>query len=136
MEKTLKKIVFGLLVFLAVIHFLSISNSLYWVFPWVDIPLHFLGGVWAASFFAWLNLRFSLGIFEGKSFLLNFILAISFVSLIGVLWEFFEFSYDFFSNSMDISKIAQQGVADTMGDFFFDLLGGTAFVLIFKKFFK
>jgi hypothetical protein len=136
MEKALKKTVAGLLVFLAAVHVLSISNSLYWLFPWVDIPLHFLGGLWAAVFFAWLSLKFNLRFFEGRKFLWNFVLALSFVALIGVLWEFFEFSYDFFSNSMDVSKIAQPGLADTMGDLFFDLLGGAAFVLIFRKFFK
>jgi hypothetical protein len=136
MEKTLKKAAIGISAFLAAVYVFSISNSLYWFFPWMDIPLHFLGGLWAAVFFAWLNLKFNLRFFEGRNFLWNFVLTLSFAALIGVLWEFFEFSRDFFSSSMDISKMAQISVSDTMGDLFFDLLGGAFFVLAFKRFFS
>lgn len=136
MEKALKRAAIGIFVFLAAVHILSVLNSLYWLFPWVDIPLHFLGGFWSAVVLAWLNLKFNLRFFEGRKFLWNFVLILSFVALIGVLWEFFEFSWDFLSNSMDVSKIAQPGLADTMGDLFFDLLGGTFFVLSFKRFFS
>lgn len=59
--------------------------------------------------------------------LINLVLILSFVALIGVLWELWEFSYDFFISSYP--QPLQQGMADTMGDLFFDLVGGlTAFV--------
>ena len=136
MEKEVKKIVIFVFAAIFIAHFWATAASWYWNFPWFDIPMHFFGGFWVVAVFAYLNLRFSLKIFEGKNLLTSLILAVSFAALIGVFWEFFEFLLDFFKNSMDISKMAQMGIADTMGDLFFDLVGGTAFILLFQKFFK
>jgi hypothetical protein len=133
MEKTLKNSAIALFIVIFIAHFGAVLNSWYWTFPWYDMPMHFLGGFWVAVVFAYLNLKFGFGIFKEKKFLLNLILIISFVALIGVFWEFFEFFSDFFQNSMDISKMAQLGTADTMGDLFFDLLGGTVFAIIAQK---
>jgi len=56
---------------------------------------------------------------------MEIIIVLGFTSLIGVGWEFFEFSFDFLAslNSWHIIK-SQPSTADTMGDLFFDLLGG------------
>ncbi|GEM_PF-5153982 len=65
--------------------------------------------------------------------LLNFIFAISFVALIGVLWEFYEFLTDVLLPIMPILHpvIAQPSLADTMADFFFDLLGSVTVCLTY-----
>ncbi len=52
------------------------------------------------------------------------ILVVSFAVFIGVLGEFFEFLSDIFIAGKGIFEISQQGTGDTMGDLFFDLLGG------------
>ena len=59
------------------------------------------------------------------------ILTLSFVALVGVLWEFFEFTYDaIVRNGNYAETIRMFGYSvkdlykDTLGDLFFDLLGG------------
>ena len=69
-----------------------------------------------------------------KNLLSYFIIILSFVALIGIFWEFYEFLSDFFLSSKNYTQIFQQGAADTMGDLFFDLLGGTVLSLAFKLF--
>lgn len=137
MEKAIKgmnslgKYIIALFIVLFVVHASAMVNFWYWAFPWLDIPMHFLGGFWAAMIFVFLDSKFKLGILK-KKFFLNLLLIVSFVALIGVLWEFFEFSYDYFSNSMEISEIAQQGLTDTIGDLFFDLFGGIVFSFLVR----
>ncbi len=95
--------------------------------------MHFIGGFWVAMTLVYLDSRFNLSLFKEKSFFLNLLIIVSFVALIGVFWEFFEFIYDFFSK--EGFKVAQLGLTDTMGDLFFGLVGGTIFVFL-NKFFR
>ena len=130
----------SVLLFLVVIllfHFIATFNYWYWTYLWLDIPMHFLGGFWTAMAFVYLILNYQFPISEEslrKNLLSYFIIILSFVALIGIFWEFYEFLSDFFLSSKNYTQIFQQGAADTMGDLFFDLLGGTVLSLAFKLF--
>ena len=130
----------SVLIFLVVIllfHFIATFNYWYWAYLWLDMPMHFLGGFWVAMAFVYLISKYQFPVsneFLKQNFLSFIIITLSFVALIGVLWEFYEFLSDVFLSSKEYAQIFQQGAADTMGDLFFDLLGGTFFSLAFKLF--
>jgi uncharacterized membrane protein YjdF len=110
-------------------HALATVGNWYWAAPWFDMPMHFVGGLWAAILFFYLNEKF----FKISNKLTIFITSISFVSLIGILWEFFEYVYSLIFSSSQISLflIPMNLYRDTLGDLFFDLLGAIIFYLIF-----
>ncbi|MBI4992093.1 MAG: hypothetical protein HZB99_02640 [Candidatus Harrisonbacteria bacterium] len=84
---------------------------------WLDMVMHFLGGLLTASLF----LNFSAEYFNllpnGNRYA-NFLFIVSFVMLIGVLWEFYEYSTNYFLQTLELS------LTDTLSDLFFDLVGG------------
>lgn len=118
------------------------------------MPMHFLGGFWVALTYFWLcqktritrrseimdadqhadqrEIRDLSDKIRVSSAIMTIIDCLSFVALVGVLWEFFEFGYDVFISSKGYSGALQQGVGDTMSDLFFDLLGGLVFLVIYK----
>jgi len=90
--------------------------------------MHFLGGFWSALIFAYLNLKFNQA--DCKKLWFLGILTISFVSLVGVLWEFSEYLWGigaYFGNNQYFTGLAQNGLRDTLGDLLFDLMGGLTF---------
>ncbi|HVZ75861.1 MAG TPA: hypothetical protein VG934_01155 [Candidatus Paceibacterota bacterium] len=68
------------------LYWFVIANSLFWRYPWYDIPLHLLAGMaigsWAGGVAA--KYKFTLG----EMFLLAFFLALG----VGTFWELFEYS--------------------------------------------
>ena len=127
------------LITVLLLHFAATFNYWYWTYLWLDIPMHFLGGFWTAMAFIYLisNYQFPIsGEFLKRNLLSYFVIILSFVALIGIFQEFYEFLNDILFSSKGYSQIFQQGAADTMGDLFFDLLGGTFFAVIFKLFFR
>lgn len=131
---TLKFILTFLFIFIT-FHLLALYNFWYWEFRWLDMPMHFFGGFLIAMLFIWLNLRFKILndflISRLPNYLITVLITLSFVSLIGVLWEFQEFLYDIFISSKNSNIILQLSAADTIKDLFFDLLGGMVFLLIY-----
>jgi hypothetical protein len=146
--------ILGLLIFILFFHILATVNYWYQTYTWLDMPMHFLGGFWVALTYFWLcqKTRITRGseIMDAdqhadqrefrdlsdkisvSSAIMTIIDCLSFVALIGVLWEFFEFGYDVFISSKGYFMTAQQGVGDTMSDLFFDLLGGLLCLVIYK----
>lgn len=129
------------------LHILATFNYWYWTYLWLDIPMHFLGGFWTAMVFIYLISAYQFPVSgesfspkadqplaEKQNFLPFFIVILSFVALIGIFWEFYEFLNDVFLSSRNYTQIFQQGAADTIADLFFDLLGGTVFIAIFRLF--
>lgn len=118
------------------------------------MPMHFLGGFWVALTYFWLRQKTRitrgsevmdadqyadqreihdlLDKIRVSSAIMTIIDYLSFVALVGVLWEFFEFGYDVFISSKGYFMVAQEGVGDTMSDLFFDLLGGLLCLVIYK----
>ena len=114
---------FHILKFPALVLFVNIvfeAKGIYYALPWVDMPMHFLGGVSIGfagiAFLAFLRTR---GFVSEMPFLLHAFLIMSFVGLAAVSWELWEFAADFMFN-----KHLQIDLFDTMGDMFFGFLGG------------
>lgn len=94
-----------------------------------DQLLHFSGGVWVVLVFLYF-FKLRPQIFDAqKNVWLTGIFAWSFVALVGVLWEFFEYAVDFFSGGAWINTAAWG--MDTFQDLFLDLSGGLVVVLVF-----
>ena len=135
---SLKIIVYFLIAFLF-LHIFATIYHLYWLFPWFDIPMHFLGGFLLAIifFYFWRFAHISIG--TGVSSVPNvfvaLVLTLGFVALIGVFWEFYEFLRDFYLLTGGKISVFQNSFADTVKDLFFDLVGGTtAFAIFYKRF--
>lgn len=103
-----------------VFHFVIFSQGVYESYPWVDIPMHFMGGFSAAisllGFGSYLMERKLMGKLDKVAL---FFFAISMVALIAVLWEFMEFGLDFI-----VDFKTQLSLKDTIGDLFMGLIGG------------
>lgn len=129
------KHIISLLVFILFVHFFATIYSWYWTYFWLDMPMHFLGGFWVAMIYFWLCNQFQEVREEVEPRRIKTVIAIisclSFVALIGVFWEFFEFLYDILISSRGYSGFLQLGAADMIGDLFFDFLGGSAFLIIY-----
>jgi len=109
--------------------FLGNFFSAYNVFPWIDIPMHFLGG-FSVAYMSVLFLRFwkEEKLLDIKSKFILILIVVCAVSFIAVLWEFWEYSMDlFFKTSF------QLGLEDTLIDLFMGLLGGLFGAVIFRK---
>jgi hypothetical protein len=107
----------------ALLHVVALNSYLYWLYPWFDIPMHFLGGAVAAfGFLSWVGER--LVPVRSRAFLAT----LCFVALVGIAWEVFEWHF----------KLVEtlEYIPDTVGDLFYDLLGGTiayGLVVSFKR---
>lgn len=107
------------------------TTNLFEVYPWLDNPLHFFGGVLIAitanEFFLYCRRNGYIG--KTHSFL-HIILLVTFVMTVAVFWEFHEFLRDFYFHTE-----LQSSEADTMKDLLLGMLGGllSASLLINKK---
>jgi len=134
-RKKFSRFIAGLIVFIFLLHSYALYSFLYWRVWWFDNVMHFLGGAWLALITAYfvffskraVNIRLPM-----PAFLLA---AVSFAALVGVGWELFEFCVDFLTGKGGVG-FNQLGLQDTMGDLFFDLLGGLAAGLVFIRYFK
>lgn len=138
MLKTLIKLL-GPAILVYGINFLAIVAGVYGVWPWFDIPMHFLGGV-AIAWLAYAAWGMGLGFYEQRvmdsiPLLIKAIAIIGFVSFIGIAWEWHEFLLDAIHASERISFIPMQpGLGDTMKDLLMDILGGVVFMSATKFF--
>ncbi|CAN5236436.1 hypothetical protein BH11PSE11_BH11PSE11_16880 [soil metagenome] len=95
----------------------------YILYPWLDIPTHFCGGM-AITYF------FLAAIFHAQRLVGNIPrlvqspLALGMTAITAVIWEFLEFLSD-----VVLGTKMNLGVADTLSDLFFGLLGGVVVVL-------
>lgn len=97
---------------LLVVHVLCLKLYLYWLFSWIDIPVHILGGsVVALGVFTAYDLRLPL-----PQRWLAFVPVFLFVLVVALAWEVFEIETGI--------KIDTNYVADTLTDIFMGLLGG------------
>lgn len=100
--------------------------------------MHLLGGLWAGFLFFYLIEKFKLIENLDKDNLKNKIFitisAIGFVSLVGILWEFYEFAVDV----LVLKKYPYYNVFgyilfDTLKDLFNDLIGVLWSIIIYLK---
>ncbi len=111
------RFIVGFIILFLGFHLVATINNLYWLIWWLDIPMHLLAGFWLGLVFVYLNQKF----FKIQNKWAVIIFIVSFAVFVGFLYEFFEF----------IFNISQMGTADTMGDLFFDFLGGLATAIFY-----
>ena len=116
---------FVIVALLLVFNVIGIASHWYTPTSHFDTLMHFLGGAWSAMFF--LQVLHQVKLRPFARFLDQPFLAIlsivSFAALVGILWEFFEFSVDTFIVLPYGSERIQLGLVDTLSDIFFDLVG-------------
>ena len=115
------------------VHLTVKGMGLYDMFPNVDIPFHYLGGLsiayTCAQLLAYLESEKVTPVLHRALFLL---LLLSITATVAVFWEFAEFLSDQF-----LATNLQPSIANTMQDQFLGILGGGTWALIyFKRDFK
>lgn len=95
---------------LAALQHVALDQYLFWIYPWFDVPMHYLGGVAVAAFLVALSRAFRPVLF----------LAVFTVLMIG--WEVFEYVFGIPRES--------NYVFDTMLDFLMDALGAITVYVI------
>ena len=122
----------GFLILIFIVHGWALASSAYFYIWWLDSILHFSGGFWLAALAIFILIsREKIYSFEHPLFL--FLIIISLVALMGVLWEFFEYGLDLILERVGTEAALQPGAKDTIFDLFFDLTGGILAQLIFRK---
>ena len=127
-EIMIKKLVsfFALPALLFCLHLVMVFLGLYKAHPWIDIPMHVLGGVFIAYSFSLAVTYFQAGnILSELNVISRIVFLFALTSLATVIWEFGEFSLD-----SVFGTLAQASLADTMLDMFLGLVGG-AFLIVF-----
>lgn len=122
----------GFLILIFIVHGWALSSSAYFYIWWLDSALHFSGGFWLAALAIFILISRE-KIYSSEHPLFLFLVVISFVALMGVLWEFSEYGLDLLFERAGEAAALQQGFKDTMSDLFFDLAGGFLTQLIFRK---
>lgn len=113
-EKFLTRLVF-LIFFIFFVNLLALKFYWYSSIWYIDMPMHFLGGMWTGLLLTWL--------LKPKEISLKSIFfIISGVFFVGVFWELFEIGL-----GLKITNI------DTISDIFFDLSGGFFAVTYYWK---
>ena len=103
-----------LILLIAVVNGLANEFSWYWRIPWLDIPMHFLGGFWVGSVALWSFLDNTTSKI-GRTITIS----ISAALLAGILWEVFEFNI----GALTLAP-GQSSIIDTISDLSFDIIGG------------
>ncbi len=107
-------------------HYVAFFSSAYWQYRWLDIPMHFSGGVWLAAFAGYYLFSRKALVASNRAY--EALVLVSFAVFGGVIWEFHEFIADLYIKTPIL--ITQTGVVDIMKDLFFDTLGAVFFVMV------
>ena len=108
---------------------LSLGFNAYDRLTWLDVIMHFLGGVAIAYFFDQsIEHLDRLGVMRVGGTMASLVMIIGLVAMSTVVWEFMEFLADTFFDAG-----SQRGVANVMKDQFLGLVGGIAYVGFFMR---
>ena len=100
------------------------GSNAYIAYPWLDIPTHFCGGA-AIAYFLLAAITHVQTLLGNIPRAIRHLLAFSMTAVVAVVWEFLEYSSDvLLGTKMNL------GVADTLSDLFFGLLGATVVVMV------
>lgn len=118
---------FLVLLVLVVVHLAASYFYWYWTYPWFEVVVHVLGGMWVALVFLWLASCFdqinSMVEYKTKSLLIALIAA----TIFGIAWELME-------NLAKITFVLDAGYTfDTAFDLFNDVIGGVLAYLYFIR---
>lgn len=107
------------------LHLALVFLGLYKRYPWIDIPMHILGGVFIAYSFSLAVTYFQQRkILSELNVLSRIVFLFALTSLATVIWEFGEFTLDSL-----FATLAQASLADTMLDMFLGLVGGAVLII-------
>ena|SRR5215216_2344289 len=127
-SKVLSFFVFPIIIF--VLHSISLRIlNLYAIFPNLDIPFHYFGGLsiaYASALMVSYMEKERLIPIQNK--VISFVLILSVTATVAVFWEFAEFLGDTFLN-MNL----QGSIANTMQDQFLGILGGLTWAVIYSR---
>lgn len=112
---------FSTLVLLAITNNLAVYFYLYWIYPWIDIPVHFLGGLVVVFGLVWFVRCMR------RDQLLRLWHALLFIIVIATIWELYEYLFG-------ISLASDPDfVNDTVIDYIFGIFGGLTAWFIGKR---
>lgn len=100
---------------LLIIDQIIFRTELYDSHTWLDIPMHFAGGM--AIAWGWMNILKYTKIVQPRFMLI--ITTVGVTMLAATFWEFFEFIHDQLNQSQQL----QPSIADTMFDYFNAIIG-------------
>jgi hypothetical protein len=108
-------------------YLLGLAFHLYALFPPLDIPTHFMGGVMITYFYrsAIRNSQKFLGEIPVP---IQILLAFTATGTTTVLWEFYENILDYFLRTHMV-----RGLTDTLTDLLLGLSGGLVFSLLYRR---
>ncbi len=101
-----------------------VPNDMYYIIPWLDIPMHIWGGfLFGLLFIFYIDYKN-----RGKLFYKQNILYIfAFVFVIGLAWELYEYINDV------VNYRDWRGILDTVKDLFDDIFGSFLAYIFFKS---
>ena len=108
-------------------YLLARALQLFSLFPPLDIPTHFLGGV-AITYFYRIAIRHAQRLVGEIPFPVQVLFAFTCTGTTTIFWEFYEYIFDLFFNTQMV-----RGVTDTTVDFFVGLLGALVFSLFYRR---
>ncbi len=95
----------------------------YILYPWLDMPTHFVGGI-AITYFFLVGTAHAQEVVGSIPCSIQLVLSLGLTAVTAVVWEFLEFLSDVtFGTHMNL------GVSDTLSDLLFGLLGALVVVL-------
>ena len=103
------------------------SLQLFILFPPLDIPTHFMGGV-AITYFYRVAIWNAQKLVGEIPFPIQVLFAFTCTGTTTIFWEFYEYLVDFFFGTHMV-----RGVTDTTVDFFVGLLGALVFTLRYRQ---
>ena len=103
------------------------SLQLFVLFPPLDIPTHFMGGV-VITYFYRVAIRNAQRLVGDIPFPIQVLFALTCTGTTTIFWEFYENISDYFFHSQMV-----RGVTDTVVDLFVGLLGALAVSLLYRR---
>ena len=103
------------------------SLQLFSLFPSLDIPTHFLGGM-VITYFYRVAIRNVQTLVGEIPFPVQILFAFTSAGTTMIFWEFYEYVFDYFFHTQMV-----RGVTDTTVDFFVGLLGALVVSLIYRR---
>ena len=105
----------------------GLALQLFKLFPPLDIPFHFLGGV-VITYFYRIAIRHSQKLLGEIPFPIQVLLAFTCTGTTTILWEFYENLLDFFVGTHMV-----RGLQDTIMDLFLGLFGALVFSVFYRR---
>lgn len=126
--RTLPNYLAALIVLIGVSHSIVLFRHLQFTYPWVDIPLHLVGGLWVGLFTLWLYYSDRTR-FPEKDRTRSFVFTIALVSsmTVGAAWEIFEYVV----NLLTVGEFYD--IMDMLGDLLNDAIGALSGAVFFMK---